>query len=509
MFMGDIPMAELNQVSDEERCESPVVYIPNFIQATRDSGYRNTAAALAEFVDNSIEAEATRINIDLGVGIDGQITVEILDNGCGMAAPRLASALQFGGSTRFSSRAGLGRFGMGLPNAAVSQARRVEVLSWQCRTTVWSSFLDVDDLTISQQSASGLAGPVRDKHWKPETESGTLVRLTKCDRLDTQDLGSLAARLRSEFGRIFREFLFSGKSIVIAGTKVRLVDPLFLRKGVNPSGAVLYGPALHYQLKSALGEGTITVRFSELPVKDWNTLPNEEKSHLGISKRAGVSILRGGREIDYGWHFMGSKRKENYDDWWRCEINFPPVLDEAFGVTNSKQRIRPTESLAACLVPDLERIARILNSRVRSQFASLHLREGSRLLTRAENRDALLEPPRVVRKAGATTRFPHNRFRARNGVVRGMRFLIEAGDVPDEALFHSSRERDRLIITLNAEHPFLKKRSASSSGRFGTEDLHLLLLAAARTESCLTDSESKKVVRAFLNSWGQTLSAYV
>ena len=93
--------------------------------------------------------------------------------------------------------------------------------------------------------------------------------------------------------------------------------------------------------------------------------------------------------------------------------------------------------------------------------------------------------------------------------MRGMRFLIEAGDVPDNALFHSSRARDRLVITLNAEHPFLKKCSETSSGSFQMEDLHLLLLAAARSESCLTDSESKKVVRAYLNSWGQTLSAYV
>jgi hypothetical protein len=37
------------------------VDLPNFIQATRDSGYKNTAAALAEFVDNSIEAGATCI----------------------------------------------------------------------------------------------------------------------------------------------------------------------------------------------------------------------------------------------------------------------------------------------------------------------------------------------------------------------------------------------------------------------------------------------------------------
>jgi hypothetical protein len=503
-------MTDLKQaVAGIQSHESSLVCVPNFIRATRDSGYRNTAAALAEFIDNSVEAGATRIDIDLRTEVDGQILIEVLDNGGGMTAPQLESALQFGGSTRFSSRTGLGRFGMGLPNAAVSQARRVEVFSWQRPTTVWSSFLDVDDLTSSQQAASGLLRPVIESLWSPKTETGTLIRLKKCDRLDIEDTGLLATRLRTEFGRIFREFLFHGKNIVIAGIKVRPSDPLFLRKGVNPGGATLYGPPLNYRMKSALGEATVTVRFSELPVNEWHTLSNEEKSRLGISKRAGVSILRGGREIDYGWHFMGSKRKENYDDWWRCEINFPAILDEAFGVTNSKQRIRPTDSLARCLVPDLERIARTLNSRVRSAFAALHPGEESRVLAKAEGRDALLEPPRLVRKAASSRRFPHKRLRTRNGVVRGMRFLIESGDVPDEALFCSSRERDRLIITLNAEHPYLKKCAESSSGRFEAEDLHLLLLAAARSESCLTDSESRKVVRAFLNSWGRTLAAYV
>lgn len=90
-----------------------------------------------------------------------------------------------------------------------------------------------------------------------------------------------------------------------------------------------------------------------------------------------------------------------------------------------------------------------------------------------------------------------------------MRFHIEEGRVPDEALFASTRDRDRLIITLNAEHPFLKKCVGERSDHFETDDFHLLLLAAARSESCLIDSESRKVVRAFLNNWGRTLSAYV
>ncbi len=503
-------MAEFRQkVVGTENWDSPLVYIPNFIQATRDSGYRNTSAALAEFIDNSIEAGAIRIDIDLKIDADGEIAIEVLDDGCGMTAPQLEAALQFGGSSRFSSRQSIGRFGMGLPNAAVSQARRVEIVSWQRPTSVWSAYLDVDEFTSSEHAQMYLPRPTRQRDWVPRSASGTLVRLKKCDRLETHDMGLLTARLRFEFGRIFRKFIFQGKTISIAGLKIQPIDPLFLRKGANPDGASPYGPVLSYPVKSTFGVATVTVRFAELPIAHWHSLSNKEKTNLGISKRAGVSILRGGREIDYGWHFMGSKRKENYDDWWRCEVNFPASLDETFGVTNSKQRIRPSDTLSACLVPDLERIARTLNGRVRTAFAALAVNPGPRVLAKAERKDYLLEPPRSTQRLEEGNRFASKKLRMRNGVVRGMRFQIKEGTLPDEALFRSTRQRDRLIITLNAEHPFVKKCTEMPSGSSQREDFCLLLLAAARSESCLTDSESKKVVRAFLNNWGQTLSAYV
>ncbi len=62
---------------------------------------------------------------------------------------------------------------------------------------------------------------------------------------------------------------------------------------------------------------------------------------------------------------MGSKRRENYDDWWRCEIRFDAVLDEAFGITHTKQQIRPKEYLLEALQPYVEIMAKALNGRVR------------------------------------------------------------------------------------------------------------------------------------------------
>ena len=96
-----------------------IVAVDRFIQATRDSGYKSTSSAVAELVDNAIQADATRIRITVCHATGGETgAVELLveDNGTGMDPFTLRTALRFGGTTRFNDRTGLGRYGMGLPN---------------------------------------------------------------------------------------------------------------------------------------------------------------------------------------------------------------------------------------------------------------------------------------------------------------------------------------------------------------------------------------------------------
>src|SRR5439155_19936139 len=141
-------------------------------------------------------------------------------------------------------------------------------------------------------------------------------------------------------------------------------------------------------------------------------------------KRAGVSIVRAGREIDYGWFFMGQKRRENYDDWWRCEVRFEPALDELFGVTHTKQVIQPREKLLAAITPDVERIARELNMRARKAFAKVKAQGCKRKSEKlAERYDSLIEPPVEASK------LPHNNPTPRSngrGCIGGLEYRLTA-----------------------------------------------------------------------------------
>src|SRR3989338_3395296 len=94
--------------------DDSLVAVDRFIQATRDSGYKGTSSAIAELVDNALQADATKVIITIvpdEIDDDGSLKVEIVDNGAGMDRPTLQEALRFGGTTRFNDRTGLGRYG--------------------------------------------------------------------------------------------------------------------------------------------------------------------------------------------------------------------------------------------------------------------------------------------------------------------------------------------------------------------------------------------------------------
>src|SRR4029078_10496646 len=130
----------------------------------------------------------------------------------------------------------------------------------------------------------------------------------------------------------------------------------------------------------------------------WHELSNDEKRSRGVANGAGVSIVRGMREVDFGWFFMGAKRRENYDDWWRGEIKFNPDLDDAFGITHTKQQIRPKDYLVEALQSIIEDTAKALNSRVRQQHLNLKTEKaGIDAERRATKRHDRLHPlPKVM-----------------------------------------------------------------------------------------------------------------
>ena len=103
-----------------------IINTPMTVSAMRDSGYKSTTHALAELIDNSIEANATHIEL-FGLSRFDMVSerrrvrlkeLAVLDNGDGMDFGTLRGSLRYGIGTK-RSRKGIGRFGMGLPNSSM------------------------------------------------------------------------------------------------------------------------------------------------------------------------------------------------------------------------------------------------------------------------------------------------------------------------------------------------------------------------------------------------------
>jgi hypothetical protein len=352
------------------------------VKAMRDSGYKNAAYAIAELMDNSIQAGATSVELLCGERIErlkqrqrSRISeIAVLDNGCGMDASVIQMALQFGNGTRLNDFSGIGRFGMGLPNSSISQARRVDVWSWQDGPdNAIHSYLDIDEIEAGnlRQVPSPTKKPIP-RIWKEVgatfSQTGTLVVWTNLDRIMWRSARSIIDNSELLIGRMYRYFL-AGNEVQIRLTsfdmeavpQLRAVeerfalpnDPLYLLPNTSCPAPFDTIPMFeqgefqntNFDIAFNGEKHTVTVRFAyakEEAREGFN--PGSLPYGQHAKKNVGVSIIRAGRELDLDASW--SDPSEARDRWWGVEVSFPPDLDDLFGVTNNKQSARNFSELA-------------------------------------------------------------------------------------------------------------------------------------------------------------------
>jgi len=383
-----------------EQLTFPIIDTRMTVEAMRDSGYKSTTHALAELIDNAIEADATSIEV-FGLSRRDQETnrsklkeLAVLDNGHGMDELTLRGSLRYGHGTR-RDRLGIGRFGLGLPNSSLSQARRVEVWSWQAGASnalyTWLAIEDVESgaTEIPEPELQAPPAVYLEASRAPFSESGTLVVWRELDRVQWKSASTTFRHTESLLGRIYRRFLASPTDRLHAedqrgaeiGAQRRIVcipideeadgaivhedaivevrpnDPLYLMGGTScPEG---FGEGrMFVELESSpfsvavqVGEETYDIRVrasyarpqvrdSSHPEARWpDRWRGSDAGHTEWGKHAdsnrGVSLVRSHRELqlDASW-LSGDDPRER---WWTVEIDFPTALDDVFGVTNNKQ----------------------------------------------------------------------------------------------------------------------------------------------------------------------------
>ena len=368
-------MTQAEVLSQGELFDAQIIPPRLAITAMRDSGYKNTAYALAELIDNAVQANASMIEVFCIEKRERVLMRErsrlweiaVLDNGSGMDVQTLWMALQFGNGTRLNDRTGIGRFGMGLPNASISQARRVDIWTWKNGpANAIKSFIDIDK--IEEGDMMKVPEPTHDpmpERWQSLSghigQCGTLVVWSNLDfeRLTWKSSKSALRHTEEIAGRAYRRFILNRKisirlyamedgtdDTILVDRETSVNDPLYLvplkalpspfntqpmfTHVFDENHDIEYNGKIHTVMARYSVASEHTIAAAGGTVKRGST-----KYGKHAARNIGVSVLRAGREImlDHGW-CIGYDPRER---WWGAEVEFPPQLDEVFGVTNNKQ----------------------------------------------------------------------------------------------------------------------------------------------------------------------------
>ena len=381
---------ELDALRDADRELFPGSFT---IRALRDSRYHNSAYAIAELIDNSIDAGAEEIELlckeEPAVGSDRPRVTEIavLDKGTGMDPLTLLDALKFGGGTRHREDRKVGKYGMGLPTSSMSQGKRVDVWTWQeGRDAFWHCSLDASLIEAGEREV-----PIPDRQtpipsdWLAagsdtlfQSTSGTLVVWSQLDKLSWKTGAAVIRNTALEVGRIHRQFLDADivriRAAVVSSprpaerifTPIVPNDPMYMMtKSSTPDGwgdkpmFQEWCPPVPYSVTVDGREATITVSYSIVRPEALDTgavHKNPGATDRGRHARhnIGVSVLREYRELVIEDAFLreGGSAENPQNRWWGCQVEFGRDCDELFGVDHNKQMVVNFSQAAKTLARD-------------------------------------------------------------------------------------------------------------------------------------------------------------
>jgi hypothetical protein len=374
------------------------------IRSLRDIGYE-FVDAVADIVDNSIEAEATAISIRLEFnGEDSYLT--IADNGIGMASKEIHEALRFGSNSSYSEYEDLGRYGLGLKTASLSQAEKLTVSSrrsserarinsfcWSLehieKTNRWE-ILEVDRNDLKNEVYNHL-----------NRTTGTVVTWEKLGRLlgYKYPLGEHARKqsaqmidsLKNHLGMVFHRFLSGevrSKRIAIYVNDERVVpwDP-FSR---GERHTLTLEPI---NLPIDLNERIYNVKLQPYVLPP-QSLYSSSKAHIQASgpnkwnKQQGIYIYRSNRIIQAGgWN--GLRTNDEHTKLLRIALYIPQQIEELFQVNVAKKHAVLPRDLRGQILKSIQHTIQKAQEVYREKNSALNLSnalsENSTVLVSNEN----------------------------------------------------------------------------------------------------------------------------
>lgn len=361
---------------------STLTVIPSarrLMESLRDIGYE-LPTAVADLVDNSIDADATEI--DITVAFEGADSwLRISDDGTGMSTGRMNEAMRYG-SDRDYDASDLGKFGLGMKTASLSQCRRmtvatrtnpdrreIEIRAWDLEHVRDEDRWELLRLS-PREVRSEVVEPLADR-------VGTVVMWERLDRVLSYKLpsGLAAEHGMSTLCREVEEHLAMAFHRFLSRKASR---PLPLTIRINGNAVEAWDPyATDEPATQRLERQTITLRHEgrSIPIRlQPFILPNQTQfsSQRAWERAAGPKkwnrqqgfyIYRGDRLIQSGgWNRL--RTPDEHTKLARIAVDIPPAADAAFEVNVSKMRLL----IPGDIRPEFKAIASAVANRAQAAY---------------------------------------------------------------------------------------------------------------------------------------------
>jgi hypothetical protein len=572
----------------KDKATVPLFFAQTLISSLRDVGYNHTTSALCEHVDNAIEAGASEVRIffrQSGKRGAYEIDTAVYDNGRGMAPTVLKVATSFGGSLSFNNRQGIGRFGMGMKTAALSMSPVMELYSWQEKGAFYNMTLDVEAIGKERANLVELPEPTlltelpdEVSHFFvkpmvcPDTNeqdilasdiydfneklgsSGTIVYMPMCDRLSYATARTLVDHAVKEMSRVYRRAINGGLRLYVNNRVIEAFDPTysmadarharFLNEDSPKQSRLILTKSIDIRIDpKGLSTAPIIVKIYKLPIEDWSNLPRKTlKNDLRVFDGFTVSILRNDREVFAG-EMTELTTRHSVTRWYRIQIDFPGILDEAFGIAANKQGVRlkgyVLDAIKRAIGDDITNINESIKRFQGAQASARVPARPSASETRASDADSFQAKPLPenltpdeqaqieanLRGLAVTLKRDNETEEQALERVKNSRYLITFRHDDYWPFYHVEHRFGRIILTINTAHPFfaelydpIQKLGLNQTTDDATETaipdvqqgpivaLELLLLSLARAQSILSghNEEAHKLLENFRREWSET-----
>lgn len=486
------------------------------LSSLRNTGY-DSYTAVEDIIDNSIDAGARTINVAINT-VDKDLRIIIADDGSGMTEKVLDEALKLGSDTQKDELSDLGKYGMGLCTASISMSKNLQVITKQADGEYLFSSQDLDDVVSANDFIKELRKATKEEislfKENISGDHGTIVILSKIDRITNTNPSIFASTLSKELGRIYRKFIEAGIKFYVNDKKVQLIDPLMLENKETK----VYSDE-EYEIPSYGGKEKIRVKVVILP--DVNeTLEKELKMNIHTQ---GFYIVRNNREIASGLTLDVFKKHNDFNRL-RIELSFTSNLDNEMGVRFTKDGVSPNQAITDFLKQEIGGQV----SSIRKMFLQSKLADKSKEIDHSESAEViakksklLITPEKIIEKRSprvnktekpddkdekeSRERTPRETKLSPSGL--GARFeTLSMGR--EGSLYDCYQEGKVIVIQWNVDHPFYEKVVLVNKDRKDiTSGIDFLVYALASAELKTVNDDNTELISTIKSIMSSNLRA--